>query len=145
MKRYLLLFSVFLAVQSLYAQASQHPDVEQACMDYIDGFYQGDTAKIIRSLSPDLLKFGYWKNKETGVYESDGQMTFTEALDYSRNVLVKQRFVAKEAPRKVEVLDVGNHIASAKVTAWWGIDYLLLAKVDDRWVIQQVLWEGPLK
>jgi len=32
--------------------------------------------------------------------------------------------------------------ASAKVTAWWGIDYVLLSKQGDKWVIEQVLWEG---
>jgi hypothetical protein len=36
-----------------------------------------------------------------------------------------------------------NTIASAKVTAWWGIDYVLLSKQGDKWIIEQVLWEGP--
>jgi phosphohistidine phosphatase SixA len=45
--------------------------------------------------------------------------------------------------RKVEVLDIGNHIASAKVTAIWGIDYMLLSKDDGKWMIEQVIWEGP--
>ncbi|MBR9922654.1 MAG: nuclear transport factor 2 family protein [Bacteroidetes bacterium] len=143
MKKYLYLFIFLFSANLLSAQANEQTGVERACLDYIEGFYQGDTAKIIRSLSPDLLKFGYFKNKETGAYESQGQMTFEEALTYSRNVLIKERFVSPEAPKKVEILDIGNHIASAKVTAWWGIDYILLAKEGDRWIIQQVLWEGP--
>ncbi|NNK81307.1 MAG: hypothetical protein HKO93_07400, partial [Flavobacteriales bacterium] len=48
------------------------------------------------------------------------------------------------APMEVEVLDVMNHIAAAKVTAWWGYDYILLSKEGDKWMIEQVLWEGPL-
>ncbi|MFT4665894.1 MAG: hypothetical protein ACI8YQ_000945 [Polaribacter sp.] len=47
--------------------------------------------------------------------------------------------------KKVEVLDVENNIASAKVTAFWGIDYMLLSKVGDKWMIEEVLWEGPLE
>ena len=50
----------------------------------------------------------------------------------------------KNAPKKVEILDISNTIASAKVTAWWGIDYMLLSKRGDKWMIEQVIWEGPL-
>jgi len=34
-------------------------------------------------------------------------------------------------------------MAAAKVTAWWGTDYLLLGKFDGRWMIRDVLWESP--
>ena len=33
--------------------------------------------------------------------------------------------------------------ASAKLTAWWGTDYLLLARYEGRWMIRQVLWQTP--
>lgn len=127
---------------------SQPPDarqnVERACLDYLEGFYEGDTAKIIRSLKPSLYKYGYWKNEKSKKYENDGQMTFAQAINYARNVFIKKKFPKPDAPKKVEVLDISNHIASAKVTAWWGVDYILLSKEDDKWVIEQVLWEGPL-
>jgi hypothetical protein len=70
-------------------------------------------------------------------------MTFREALEYAKNVMTKKSFAKPDSPKKVEVLDVGNTIASAKVTAWWGIDYVLLSKQGDKWIIEQVLWEGP--
>ena len=70
-------------------------------------------------------------------------MTYREALDYAKNVLAKKSFAKSDSPKIVEVLDVGNTIASAKVTAWWDIDYVLLSKQGDKWVIEQVLWEGP--
>jgi hypothetical protein len=117
--------------------------VERACLDYIEGFYEGDTSKLIRSLKPTLYKFGYWKNKE-GKYDPDGQMTYRQALDYAKRVLDKKNFAKAGSPKKVEVLDVMNNIASAKVTAWWGVDYILLSKQGDAWMIEQVLWEGPL-
>ena len=61
-----------------------------------------------------------------------------------KNVLAKKNFAKPDAPKKVEILDIGNSISSAKVSAWWGIDYILLAKQGDQWMIEQVLWEGPL-
>jgi len=70
-------------------------------------------------------------------------MTYREALDHAKNVMAKKNFAKADSPKKVEVLDIGNTIASAKVTAWWGIDYVLLSKQDNKWIIEQVLWEGP--
>ena len=94
---------------------------------------------------PSLYKFGYWKDKTTGKYEPDGHMTFRQALDYAKKVMDKKKFAKSDAPKKVEVLDIQHTIAAAKVTAWWGTDYILLSRQNDQWMIEQVLWEGPLQ
>jgi len=129
---------------SLHAQDNKVL-IEKACMDYIEGFYEGDTAKLGRSLNPALFKSGYWLDKKTGKYAPDGNMTFQQAIDYAKRVFEKKKFAKADAPKKVEVLDIMNTIAAAKVTAWWGVDYLLLAKQNGQWRIDEVLWEGPLK
>lgn len=59
-------------------------------------------------------------------------MSFDNALVYARNVLEKKQFPKPDVPKEVEVLGIGNPIASAKVTAWWGIDYILLSKQGDK-------------
>ena len=84
MKKLIFLLLAFIAVNYLSAQEKEK--VERACMNYIEGFYEGDTTKLIASLKPSLHKLGYWKNKNTGVYDFDGQMTYREALDYAKNV-----------------------------------------------------------
>ena len=71
-------------------------------------------------------------------------MTYKQAIAYAKNVQAKKNFAKADAPRKVEILDALDQIAAAKVTAWWGVDYILLSKRDDKWIIEQVLWEGPL-
>ncbi len=119
--------------------------VEKACMNYLEGFYEGDTTKLITALSPTLHKFGFWKNKDSGEYELDSYMTYEQAKKYAKGVLEKKRFAKADAPKIVEVLDVENNIASAKITAFWGIDYMLLSKKGEQWVIEEVLWEGPLE
>ena len=144
MKKILLLASLFLVAMIGRAQSgNEQTKVERACLDYLEGFYEGDTVKLARGLKPSLYKFGFWRNDKSGKYESDGQMTYRDAIKYATNVRAKKNFAKPDAPKKVQVLDIGNSIASAKVTAWWGIDYILLSKQDDRWVIEQVLWEGP--
>lgn len=49
-----------------------------------------------------------------------------------------------DALREVEVSEVIDRIATAKVTGAWGIDYLHLAKFEDKWMIAQVLWQSHL-
>jgi len=138
-----LIFFLLLFSAAKFSLSQEKEKVERACLNYIEGFYEGDTTKLIAALKPSLYKIGYWKNKNTGVYDFDGQMTYREAMDYAKNVMTKKSFAKSDAPKKVEVLDIGNTIASAKVTAWWGIDYVLLSKQDSKWIIEQVLWEGP--
>ena len=140
-----LIFCLVLFSAAKFSSAQEKDKIERACLNYIEGFYEGDTTKLITSLKPSLHKIGYWKNKSTGVYDFDGQMTYREALDHAKNVMTKKNFAKPDAPKKIEVLDIGNTIASAKVTAWWGIDYILLAKQGGKWMIEQVLWEGPLE
>ena len=137
---------VFFIVHFSFQQKPTNEElVKKACMDYIEGFYQGDTLKIINSIKPTLHKFGFWKNDSTGKYENDGYMTFEQAKGYAKRVFERKRFAKPDAPKKVEVLDIMNHIAAAKVTAWWGYDYILLSKDENKWMIEQVLWEGPLE
>lgn len=143
MRKLLLSFMLCAATSLLIAQEKEK--VERACLDYIEGFYEGDTTKLVNCLKPALFKFGYWKNKDSGKYETAGQMTYQQAIDYAKRVLEKKNFAKSDAPKKVEVLDIMNSIAAAKVTAWWGVDYILLAKKGDKWIIEQVLWEGPLE
>lgn len=146
MKTKITLLALFLT-NVICAQAQTNQDIElvtQACMNYIEGFYQGDTLKIKASLRPTLTKFGYFKNKQTGKFAEDGYMTYKQAIEYAASVNAKKRFAKPDAPKIVKVLDVSYHTAAAKITAWWGTDYLLLSREGDGWKIDQVLWEGPL-
>ncbi len=145
MKPYVFLLAISLQTTISYSQTTEKDLVSKACMNYLDGFYNGDTLKLKESVAPTLYKFGYLKNETSNNYEDQGRMTYEQAMTYSKNVLRTKRFVSEKAPKKVVVLDIMNNIASAKVTAWWGTDYMLLSKKGDEWMIEQVLWEGPLQ
>ena len=139
----LLCLFVFYSVNA--QNNAEHKAVEKACTNYLEGFYEGDTSKLEASLQPTLNKFGFWKDKKSGEYKQQGHMSFNQAIAYAKGVLEKKNFPKSDVPKKVEILDIGNSIASAKVTAWWGIDYILLSKRGDKWMIEQVIWEGPLE
>ena len=146
MKTIATILILFVFVNFNYAQNNTDKElVKKACMNYLEGFYEGDTTKRIESLKPRLYKIGFWKNKDSGEYEFSNQMTFEKAKKYAKGVSEKKNFPKPDAPKKVEVLDVMNHIAAAKVTAWWGTDYILLSKNGEKWMIEEVIWEGPLQ
>ena len=50
-------------------------------------------------------------------------MTFQKAKDYANNVSTKKNFAKPDASESALVLNIQNAIASARVTAWWGVDY----------------------
>ena len=135
-----------LMVSSASALSAQiNPDraaVERAVLDYVEGFYEGDTTKLVRSVHPDVTKYGYYIPRDSTRYLGEA-MPFAEFLAYARGIKARGRPAPADAPKRVEIFDVQNQTASAKLTAWWGTDYLLLAKYDGRWMIRQVLWQSP--
>lgn len=121
----------------------ERDDVQRAVLDYVEGFYEGDTTKLVRALRADLSKTGFWRDS-TGKYGWE-RMTFAAAIAYGKRVRSQNRPVNPSWPKDVVIYDVQDQTASAKVTAWWGTDYLLLGKYDGRWMISDVLWQGPLR
>lgn len=134
----LLISSSFLT----YAQTAKD-EVTNAVKDYVDAFYYGDTSKIHKSISVNVVKFGYYIPKAKTIYEGE-PMSFREMIDYAASVNKRGPGPNVEKfPKKIEVFDVQDQTASAKLTAWWGTDYLLLAKQNNRWMITHVLWQSP--
>jgi hypothetical protein len=132
------------AAQATPTAASADRDaVVRAATDYLEGFYEGDSAKLSRALRSDVSKYGFWGDS-TGKYAGE-RMTFAEALDYAGKVKARKRPVPANWPKEVTVFEVQNQTASAKVTAWWGTDYLLLGKYDGKWMISDIMWQGPPK
>lgn len=125
MKKITLILLISILGQFSFAREAKI-NIEKACNNYLEGFYEGDTIKLKQCLKPTLYKFGYWKNKNTNNYESDGNMTYQQAINFAKKVMEKKHFAKEGSPKKVEILDIMHTIASAKVTAWWGTDYILL-------------------
>ena len=116
--------------------------IERAALDYIEGFYVGDTMKIKRCMHPDLSKYGYSLNEDSNTYRGHN-MTFRGAIEFARDVQEDPQWAApKDAVKKIEILDMQNKIACVKATVYWGVDYLLLTKEDNRWLISKVLWQS---
>ncbi len=124
-------------------QQNDRDGVRRAALDYLEGFYEGDTAKLVRSIRPAVYKLGFGRQRNSATYGAGEEMPWSQFLSYARSVKASGRPTPATAPKEVELLDVLDQTAAVKVTAWWGIDYLLLAKFDGKWMITSVLWQSP--
>lgn len=143
MKIVLLFILITFNSLNLFAQ-NEKKEVENAVRNYVEAFYYGDTLKIYQSISPVVVKYGYFIPKDKNQYEGE-PMSFKEMVDYAARV--KKRGPnpkVEEYPKIIEVFDVLDQTASAKLTAWWGTDYLLLAKHQGVWLITNVVWQSPM-
>lgn len=135
-----------LASMTLPTHAQQpSPDrdaVRRAALDYLEGFYEGDSTKIVRSVRTDVRKIGYYTEQASPKYLSE-EMSYQAMIEYTNNFRKRGRTTPATAPREVTVGEVNDQTATAKVVAWWGIDYLQLARYDGRWMIVNVMWQSP--
>jgi hypothetical protein len=142
MKRLIFSISICFLAASMQADAQDaSADVKRALLDYIEGFYEGDSVKIIRSIDPAVVKYGYWRDS-TGQYSGE-PMSYQEMIDYAKRVKASNRPQPAGRVKEVQIFEVSDQTATGKVTAWWGSDYILLAKENNRWMIRMVLWQGP--
>ncbi len=136
-----LLLVAFLPMAA-FSQTSDSQAIKMAGFNYIEGFYEGDTAKLAKALSPSLDKYGYYN--EGGSY-SGKALSYKGALDLALRLKANDQLADADAPKEVEILDQQEYIAAIKVTARWGVDYMLLSKQSGDWKIEKVLWQGPLE
>jgi hypothetical protein len=122
--------------------AADSASIRAAAIDYLEGFYLGDSARHIRSVRPEVYKYGYFRPADSTSYRGM-QMQWTGFHAFSRAVREGRSRTPLDAPKLVQLLDVQDQTAAVRVDAWWGSDYLLLGKHDGRWMIGHVLWQSP--
>lgn len=145
MRQVLLLFFIVLFASVTHVQAQTKPDgksdadlIKETALDYIEGWYAGDAARMEKALHPDLAK-RIVQVDQRGRY-SLRQMSAMGLVQATRES--DGKLIPKEKQQKdVTVLDIFGNAASVKIIAADWIDYLHVAKWRGRWVIVNVLWE----
>lgn len=98
------------------AQApAERAAVERAVLDYLEGFYDGDTTKLVRSVRPEVVKYGFYVPRDSSRYVGEA-MSWPEFLSYARNIRERNRPAPATAPKRVEIFDIQDQTASAKLT-----------------------------
>ena len=135
---------VFLALSSVETGYSQTTDqssvIKSAAMDYIEGWYQGDAERMAKSLHPDLVKRTVRELSKTG-QPLLNHISKTTLVEYTR------AGGGKDTPKdklfyEVDVLDVYKGIATVKGVSANYVDYIHLAKWNEKWVIVNILWDN---
>lgn len=143
MKRLLIFSFLVLVCICGYSQSTDKELVHAAIEDYVDALYLVQPERIKKSVHPELVKKGYWKERDKTTYGYQGLMSFDDLVKLATNWNAKG-WLAKDAVKKIEIYDVQDQTACGKLTAYWGTDYFQLAKVEGKWMIMNILWQGPL-
>ncbi len=119
--------------------AADSAAIRAAALDYIEGWYAADGARMERALHPELAK----RNVTTNA-QGRSSLIQMSAMTLVQNT--RRGFGAEVPPAErrsdVKILDIYGGAASVRVTAATWIDYMHLAKYNGRWVIMNVLWEN---
>jgi Putative lumazine-binding len=137
------LFASILAMSTpIFAQtdsASDDDAIKKTALDYIEGWYTGDAARMERALHPELAKRMISTDPKTGrsQFNHMGAMTLVQRTRDGIGKKIPQDRQLKE----VTILDRYNNAAVVKIVASDWIDYLQVAKFNGDWKIINVLWE----
>jgi hypothetical protein len=111
--------------------------VARAARDYIEGWFDGDSARMERALHPQLAKRSL--EQDASGAESVRTLTAREMIDMTASG-EGQREDVDDRRIEVEVHDVSEGIASATVRSALYVDHLQLLKTRDGWRIVNVAW-----
>jgi hypothetical protein len=132
-----LLAATVLAADVAPSQTDQ-AGIRRASLDYIEGWYTNDAARMERALHPQMVK--------RRVAQEAGK----SSLDHgdAQRLIQATRLAPGETAqplgnrrREVRILDVHGNAATVKVDADKWVDYLHLVKWNGEWKIINVLWE----
>jgi hypothetical protein len=118
---------------------ADHAAIRATALDYIEGWYTGDAARMERAVHPDLAKRIVRRDAVSGGSSLDQQ----NATTLVRNTRAGGGLKTPQARRlkDVVILDVYENAASVKIVASDWIDYLHLVRWNGAWKIVNVLWE----
>jgi hypothetical protein len=141
MKKFVL-FIVVLLLSPLILLAQNREDslaIKSASMDYVEGWYEADYERMESSLHPDLVK-RVVREHPRSKRPILNHISKTTLVEYTRGG------GGKDTPRdklfyEVAVLDIYNGIATVKGVSANYVDYLHLAKWNDKWLIVNILWD----
>jgi hypothetical protein len=138
--RKLFVVLLLLAPVPLMGQSTTDREaVRQAALNYVTAVYESRPELIEQSVHPQLTKHGFMRQAD-GSYKQS-QMTYAQLLDVARNWNKDRK--RDTSIKEIQVLDVLDQTATAKVRAAWGIDYMQLAKFDGTWKIVNIVWQTP--
>lgn len=107
--------------------------IERPLHDYVEGWYDKDSERIAKGLHPDLAKRSLNPEGINGI----DNFTLPTLLEV---VPIYGGQNGDDRTLEIEILDVQENIATAKVISNSFVDYVHLSYIDDQWWVLNVLW-----
>ena len=120
------------------ATAADSAAIRRAALDYIEGWYTGDAARMRRALHPQLAK-RYVRTDEKG--ESWASDTSAETLIHQTQRGFGTDIPPAERRTEARILDVYGDLASVRLNSTRLVDYMHLVRWNGEWKILNVLWD----
>ena len=112
--------------------------IRATALDYIEGWYNADGARMERALHPELAKrMAYTDNGRSRLI----QMT-AMTLVQSTRAGGGSDIPAAQRRNEVKILDIYEGVASVRVNAAGWIDYMHMVRWNGQWKIINVVWEN---
>lgn len=119
------------------ATADDLAAVRATILDYFEGWFDGDAARMDRALHPGLAKHALGQDAtRTEILDVTMKDDMVEA---TRRGIGRGRDSADRAIR-IDIASVSGDIASVVVHSAVYIEYALLARIGDGWQITGTLW-----
>jgi len=142
---YLLIFFL-MSIHGQAQDASTKSDrqlIMEVMEDYVLALYLVEPERIARSVDTTLHKVGYYDYKDEAYYNAP--MTYQQLYDLSAKWNKSGEKANDASPRKIDIYEIHDKTASAKLTAEWGIDFMHLYKIEGRWMIKNIMWQSDPK
>ena len=119
--------------------SDENAAITKTALNYIEGWYEGDAARMESALHPELAKRMIYTDPKSGrsQFNHMGAMALVQGTRRGGGTQTPKEKQLKE----VTILDRFNNAAIVKIVASDWIDYLSVAKVNGEWKIINVLWE----
>lgn len=136
----LLCCACLLGTVRLHAQASEADlaAIRATTLDYIEGYYTSDPERVERAIFPDIAK--RIPMRGPGGRVRIERMSSLELINHAKSGDGK-KIPPEQQLKDIKILDVFDNIASVRVDAATWVDHMQLAKLGERWVVVNVLWQ----
>jgi len=133
----LTLISLVLIAISVKSQTKNDSiKIKQAALDYVEGWFNKDVSRIDKAVHFEFVK--------RSIIVTGDSTNYLNTINKSRMDLITQYHQDRDYDLKTEVfiLDAMPTIASVKVVFNECIEYLHIAKLNDKWMLVNNLFTG---
>lgn len=117
--------------------AADSAGIRATALDYIDGWYTNDAARMERALHPHLAKRLVYADPN-----GRSRLVDLTALELVQGTKGHPPVPANERRQEVSILSTYGNAAMVRIEAQTWVDFLQLIKWNGRWVIINVVWEN---